>query len=210
MGEKFDSAIEWGAQPGHPQFADPTGPGFPAAQYAQMAAGGAGWRQAFGSYDQRRVGDVVQMCNDARERLAQAGNDEGSRLAALQDVDNRLTAGLRDLQLHGNQSEMTLQMLSREGTIPHADLQDEARASAKRLTKSVSDNVGPLEAFLAEFVGNVRSRALDAAGSRVEEAVNRIGELAYNNAAQLYRNIRERGHTEPDGAPPAAAGVATA
>jgi hypothetical protein len=123
MGEKFDTHIESGTLPGRfPQFADPTGPGFPAAQYAQMAAGGARWRQAFGAYDQRRVDDVVQMCNDTRERLARAGADEGSRLAALRDAENRLTAGLGDLELHGNQSDMTLQMLSREGTIPTSEL----------------------------------------------------------------------------------------
>jgi hypothetical protein len=206
MGEKFDSHVEWGSRPGQ-QFADPTGPGFPAAQYAQMAAGGTGWRQAFGAYDQRRVGDVVQMCNETRERLARAGTDEASRLAALQDAENRLNAGLRDLELHGNQSEMTLQMLTREGTIPTPDLEGEARASAKRLTKSVSENVGPLEAFLADFISNVRSRALDAAGSRVEEAVNRIGELAYNNAAQLYRNLRERGQPAADEGPPPTVGA---
>jgi hypothetical protein len=202
MGEKFDSQIEWGAQPGHPQFGDPTGPGFPAPQYAQMAGGGAGWRQAFGAYDQRSVDDVVKMCGDARDRLARAANDEGSRLAALQGVDNRLTAGLRDLQLHGNQSEMTLQMLSREGTIPTPELEDEARASAKRLTKAVSDEVGPLQAFLNDFISGLRSRALDAAGTRVEEAVNRIGELAYGKSALLYRKIRERGQTQPDGGAP--------
>jgi hypothetical protein len=207
MGEKFDSHIDSGTPAGRSQFADPTGPGFPPAQYAQMAAGGAGWRQAFGTYDQRRVDDVVQMCNDTRERLARAGADEGSRLAALRDAENRLTAGLGDLELHGNQSDMTLQMLSREGTIPTPELEHEARASAKRLTKSVSDNVGPLEAFLADFISNVRSRALDAAASRVEGAVNRIGELAYTNAAQLYRNLRDRGQAEPDGAPPSPAGA---
>ena len=126
MGEKLDSHAELERAGGFPQFADPTGPGFPPAQYAQMAAGGAGWRQAFGAYDDRRVSDVAQMCNDARDRLARAGNDEGSRVTALQDAANRLGAGLGDLELHGNQSDMTLQMLSREGTIPAADLHDEA------------------------------------------------------------------------------------
>jgi len=207
MGEKLDSYVELERAGGFPQFADPTGPGFPAAQYAQMAAGGAGWRQAFAGYDERRVGDVVQMCNDTRERLARAANDEGSRLSALHDAENRLTSGLRDLELHGNQSQMTLQMLSREGTIPAADLEEAGRASAKRLTKSVTDSVGPLDAFLADFLSNVRSRALDAAGSRVEQAVNKIGELAYTNAAHFYNTARGRDDGEPDGASPPPGGA---
>ena len=146
----------------------------------------------------RRDSDIQQMCADARQRLTSAGTDESSRLAALRDVDDRLSAGLHDLQLHGNQSQMTLQMLNREGTIPTPELVDEARASARRLKKTVGDNVGPLEAFLSDFVSGLRSRALDAAGARVEEAVNRIGQAAYTSTAQLYAAVRRRGLIEPE------------
>jgi hypothetical protein len=203
MGEKYDDCYDDG--PGRiqvltalPRMRDPSGPGFPPDEYNTMRGWGEQGRAAFQRYDQRRVVDIQQMCADATQRLAGAGADPASRLAAGQDIVERLNSGQRDLELHGAQSQMTLSMLDHEGTIPTSDLVDEARASARQLKKAVNDNVGPLEQLLADTFANVRDRAVNAAGAHVEEAVNRIGQTAYTSTAQLYGAVRRRGLIDPD------------
>ncbi len=94
-------------------------------------------------------------------------------------------------------------MLDREGTIPTGELADEARASARRLKKAVTDNVGPFEELVGTLFGMVQDRALNAVGAQVEEAVNRIGQTAYTSTARLYRAVRRRGLTDVEAEPPA-------
>jgi hypothetical protein len=202
MGEKYDDCgYEYG--PDRPllrlsRVLDPSGPGFPPAEFGMMRTWGDEGRAAFRRYDERRDADVRQMCADATQQLTGAGTDENAQLGAGRDVVQRLDTGQHELELHAAQSQMTLQMLDREGTIPPTELVDEARASARRMKKSVSEHVGPLEALVGDLFATARSSALNAAGAQIEEAVNRIGQSAYTSTAGLYQAIRRRGLIEPD------------
>lgn len=197
MGEKYDWESDFGSAirigPRVARFRDPTGPGFPPENYGVMRQWGDAGKSALSDFFDRPVAGIASMCNDSAATIRTAGPTVESKIAAGEQVVDRLNSGYRELQMQGAQAGMTLQMLNGEPTIPAGEPAQIARQSARKLRQAVTDHVGTLEQLAGEAFGAVHDRALNAVGEKVEAAANRVGQFVYNSSAGLSRQLLRGG-----------------
>ncbi|MFA5883801.1 MAG: hypothetical protein WDA60_08125 [Acidimicrobiia bacterium] len=204
MGEKYDDCYDlrptpwWGGER-ILRLRDPSGAGFPPDEYGMMRSWGAPGQTALRRYLDRPAATIAEMSSEVQTGIASAGSDAGAQLAAGRAAVERINAGYEAVSQQTAQSQMTLQMLSREDTVPTGELADVARSGARSVKQAVTDHVGPLENLIADVFGTTRDAALTSVGAQAEAAVNRVGELAYTSTSGLYREVFRRGLAEvPD------------
>lgn len=204
MGEKYDSCdYDDGPPPiltRIRRLSDPSGPGFPPAQYGQMREWGDAGKLALGDYLDRPSAAIRQVASQAGEQLRAAGTDTGARLAAGHQAVDTLNEGLQQIQLQGAQNNMTLSMLDQEPDVPSGELAQIARGSARKTKQAVGENLGLLDQVINDMLNTAEDSALNAVGAQAEAAVNRIGQAAYTGAANLSNAMLRRGMGNDPGA----------
>jgi hypothetical protein len=196
MGEKYDSCYY---DDGPPiltrirRLSDPSGPGFPPAQYGQMRQWGDQGKRALGDYLDRPSATIQQVASQAGEQLQAVGTDAGARLAAGQAAVDNLNECFQQIQLQGAQGNMTLSMLDHEPDVSSGELAQIARGSARKTKQAVGEHLGLLDQVINDVLSTAEDSALNAVGAQAEAAVNRIGQAAYAGAANLSNAMLRRG-----------------
>jgi hypothetical protein len=199
MGEKYDSCYyDYGY--GQPQLqararrlTDPSGPGFPPEQYAEMRRWDEQGKVALSNYLDRPAATIGQVAGQAREQLQAAGTDPGARLAAGQQAVDTLNEGFERIQLQSSQGNMALSMLDHEPNVPTGELAQVMRGSARKAKQAVGEHLGLVDQAIHDVLGTAQDMALNALGAQGEAAIDRIGRAVYAGAANLSNEMLRRG-----------------
>jgi hypothetical protein len=162
----------------------------------QWSQGGA---ERFSSALGGAVDSVQRTRTETESILRAAGSSRDAQLAAGDQVLDRLNSGINDFSQHLASNRLLGLVLNGEESVDKADLVRRALAGSREATSAVNEHMGFLSSLLNEVYGTVKDSALNAVAAKTEAAVNRMGEVAYSNAADMYRGVFRRGLLEEPG-----------
>jgi len=211
VGEKYDDDCEWNYEREpferiRPQLrlSDAIKRGWPPADYGQMLQ----WNQGGAELYSNALGGAVQSVEQTRretESIVRAtGDSHDAQLAAGNQVLGRLNTGINDFSEQLSRNRLLGAALNGEEGVDKKDLVRRTLAASHDATAAVNDHMGFLSSLLHRVYGTVEDSAMNAVAAKTEAAVNRMGELAYSSAADLYRGAFRRGLIEDAGSGTAA------
>jgi hypothetical protein len=200
VGEKYDDDCEWNydrepfqrIQP-RLTLSDAIKAGWPPANYGQMLQ----WNQGGADLYSDALGGAAQSVERTRREtesiIRAAGDARDAQLAAGNQVLGRLNTGINDFSEELSRNRLLGAALNGEPSVDKKDLVRRTLAGSHAATAAVNDHMGFLSSLLQEVYGTVEDAAMNAVAAKTEAAVNRMGELAYSSAADLYRGAFRRG-----------------
>ena len=211
MGEKYDDDCEWnyGREPFErirPQLtlSDAIKGGRPPANYGPMLQ----WNQGGAELYSNALGGAAQSVERTRTEtesiIRAAGDGRDAQLAAGDQILGRLNTGVNDFSEELSRNRLLGAALNTEASVDKKDLARRALAGSHDATAAVNDHMGFLSSLLHRVYGIVEDSAMNAVAAKTEAAVNRMGELAYSSAADLYRGAFRRGLIDDPGSETAA------
>jgi hypothetical protein len=156
----------------------------------QWSQGGA---ERFSSALGGAVDSVQRTRTETESILRGVASDRDAQLAAGDQVLGRLNTGINDFSEHLASNRLLGAVLLEQHGVDKGDLVRRALKGSRDATSAVNEHMGFLSSMLNELYGTVKDSALNAVAAKTEAAVNRMGEVAYSSAADMYRGVFRRG-----------------
>jgi hypothetical protein len=205
MGEKYDCEWDFYGEPYQrirPQLfaTDAIRSGFSYQDALGMAAQwGQGGETRFSSALGGAVDSVQRTRTETESILRGVGSSRDAQLAAGDQVLDRLNTGINDFSERLASNRMLGAVLFEQESVDKRDLVRRALAGSRDATSAVNEHMGFISSLLNEVYGTVQDSAMNAIAAKTEAAVNRMGEVAYSSAADVYRGVFRRGLVDDTG-----------
>jgi hypothetical protein len=205
VGEKYDCEWDYDYEPYQrisPQLrvADAIRSGWSPETVTQMAQT---WSQGGADQYSSALGGAVASVQQTRtqtEALLRAiGPSRDDQVAAGDGVLNQLNLGINNFSEQLSRNRLLGAALNTHDSVDKADLVRRTLQGSRDATSAVNEHMGFLSSLINEVYGNVKDSAMNAVSAKAEAAVNRMGELAYTSAADVYRGVFRRGLIEDPG-----------
>jgi hypothetical protein len=161
------------------------------------------WGQGGAEQYSSALGGAVESVQRTRTEteaiLRAAGSSRDEQLAAGDRTLNRLNLGINDFSEHLSRNRLLGAALNGHDSVDQADLVRRTLQGSRDATTAVNEHMGFLSSLINQAYGKVADSAMNAVSARTEAAVNRMGELAYSSAADVYRGVFRRGLLEDPG-----------
>ena len=160
---------------------------------------GQGGAERFSSALGGAVDSVQRTRTDTESILRGVGSGRDAQLAAGDQVLDRLNAGINDFSQNLASNRLLGAVLLEQDGVDKGDLVRRALKGSRDATSAVNEHMGFLSSLLNEVYGTVQDSAMNAIAAKTEAAVNRMGEVAYSSAADMYRGVFRRGLVDDPG-----------
>jgi hypothetical protein len=209
VGEKYDCEWDYYGEPylrigPELSLSDAIKGGWPPPNYGQMLQWNQGGAELYSSTLGGAVESVQRTRSETESLLRGVGGARDAQLAAGDQVLGRIQTGINDFSEQMSRNRLLGAALNGEDSVDKKDLVRRTLAGSRDATSAVNEHMGFLSSLLHEIYGTVEDSAMNAIAAKTDAAVNRMGEVAYSNAAELYRGVFRRGLVDDPGAGTAA------